>query len=69
MSSIKLKHIVIDEDNYRALKELGRAGDSFNDVLTSVLKKINVQQTESGLTRPSQSAVKVITKTTGGGQG
>jgi predicted CopG family antitoxin len=68
MSSTRLKHIVIDEDNYRALKELGRTGDSFNDVLKKVLKKINVQQTESGLTRPSQSAVKVITKTTEGGQ-
>jgi predicted CopG family antitoxin len=68
MSSTKLRHIVIDEDNYRTLKELGRTGDSFNDVLKKVLKKINVQQTESGLARPSQSAVKVITKTTGGGQ-
>jgi predicted CopG family antitoxin len=39
MSLTRLKHIVIDEDNYRALKELGRTGDSFNDVLKKVLKK------------------------------
>ncbi|CAN5455656.1 hypothetical protein BH18THE2_BH18THE2_21000 [soil metagenome] len=68
MTLTKLKHIVIDEDNYRALKELGRTGDSFNDVLKKVLKKVNIQQTESGLTRPSQSAAKVFTKTIGGGQ-
>ena len=49
MSSIRLKHIVIDEDNYRALKELGRTGDSFNDVLTNILRKVNVQQNDSGL--------------------
>jgi predicted CopG family antitoxin len=39
MTSIRLKHIVIDEDNYAALKELGKAGDSFNDVLTEILAK------------------------------
>lgn len=33
----KLKNIVISEDNYRILKELGNAGDSFNDVLTDIL--------------------------------
>jgi len=39
MTSIRLRHIVIDEDNYAALKELGKAGDSFNDVLTEILAK------------------------------
>jgi predicted CopG family antitoxin len=39
MRSIRLRHIVIDEDNYAALKELGKAGDSFNDVLTEILAK------------------------------
>lgn len=39
MTLIRLKHIVIDEDNYAALKELGKAGDSFNDVLTEILTK------------------------------
>ena len=35
--SCKYKNIVISEDNYRILKELGNAGDSFNDVLTEIL--------------------------------
>ena len=39
MTLTRLKHIVIDEDNYAALKELGKAGDSFNDVLTEILTK------------------------------
>lgn len=39
MTSIRLRHIVIDEDNYAALKELGKAGDSFNDVITEILAK------------------------------
>ena len=33
-----LKQIAIDENNYLILKSLGRTGDSFNDVLTSILK-------------------------------
>jgi predicted CopG family antitoxin len=32
--------IAVSEDNYLALKSLGRAGDSFNDVVTEVLKKV-----------------------------
>jgi predicted CopG family antitoxin len=36
----KLRQIAVSEDNYLALKGLGRTGDSFNDVLTEVLKKV-----------------------------
>jgi predicted CopG family antitoxin len=36
----KLRQIAVDESNYLALKQLGRAGDSFNDVITEVLKKV-----------------------------
>jgi predicted CopG family antitoxin len=32
------KNICISETNYRLLKELGHTGDSFNDVLTKLLK-------------------------------
>ena len=35
-----LKHITVSETNYLALKALGKAGDSFNDVVTEVLKKL-----------------------------
>jgi predicted CopG family antitoxin len=32
------KNICISETNYKLLKELGHTGDSFNDVLTKILK-------------------------------
>ena len=38
--SSKLRQIAIDEGNYQALKELGLAGDSFNDVISEILKKL-----------------------------
>jgi predicted CopG family antitoxin len=34
-----LKTISISEDNYRTLKKLGGAGDSFNDVITELIGK------------------------------
>jgi predicted CopG family antitoxin len=40
MSSTKLRQIVVDDNNYKELKRLGHAGDSFNDVITQVLKKV-----------------------------
>ena len=39
----KLKHIAISQENYDRLKRLGFAGDSFNDVITSLLKKTEVR--------------------------
>jgi len=33
-----LKHITVNEEVYQKLKNLGKAGDSFNDVLISILK-------------------------------
>lgn len=33
-----LKHITVDEGNYLKLKRLGNAGDSFNDVISRILK-------------------------------
>jgi predicted CopG family antitoxin len=35
--SYKLKTIAISENNYSALKSLGEAGDSFNDVISKLL--------------------------------
>jgi predicted CopG family antitoxin len=34
----RLKRIVISEHNYLALKRLGQAGDSFNDVINNLLR-------------------------------
>ena len=39
MSSKTLKLIAVDEPNYRALKQMGFAGDSFNDVITHLLRE------------------------------
>jgi predicted CopG family antitoxin len=39
MSVKTLKHITVDERNYLTLKRLGSAGDSFNDVISRLLKK------------------------------
>ncbi len=33
----KLRHITVNEEVYQKLKNLGKAGDSFNDVLTKIL--------------------------------
>ena len=35
---LKLKRIVVSERNYLALKKLGYAGDSFNDVVSKLLR-------------------------------
>lgn len=32
------KQILIDSDNYNALKEMGKTGDSFNHVITMLIK-------------------------------
>jgi predicted CopG family antitoxin len=41
----KLKLIAVDEGNYFALKNLGKAGDSFNDVVSKLLKRTSRGQT------------------------
>jgi hypothetical protein len=35
----KLKNIAISDKNYQTLRELGHTSDSFNDVITVILKK------------------------------
>ena len=36
-NNTQFKQILVDLDNYNALKELGKAGDSFNDVIESLI--------------------------------
>jgi predicted CopG family antitoxin len=43
MSSKQLKLISVSQENYLTLKRLGCAGDSFNDVITVVLKKLEAE--------------------------
>jgi predicted CopG family antitoxin len=48
VSSKPLKQIAVSPENYLVLKSLGSAGDSFNDVITGVLKKVTKQETVIG---------------------
>jgi predicted CopG family antitoxin len=41
-----LKMISITPENYKILKKLGGAGDSFNDVITDILKRIGALKLE-----------------------
>jgi predicted CopG family antitoxin len=43
-----LKHITVDEQNYLRLKRLGNAGDSFNDVISRLLKSTTQKPKEEG---------------------
>ena len=57
MCSNNLKHITVNNDNYYTLKRLGNAGDSFNDVITELLKKLGSLQTDLRVGTFPQSAV------------
>jgi hypothetical protein len=46
MSAKTLRHITVDEQNYLTLKRLGSAGDSFNDVISGLLKSTRRKQKE-----------------------
>jgi predicted CopG family antitoxin len=43
------KTIRISPENYKSLKKLGGTGDSFNYVVTEILKKINSLQESNGV--------------------
>ena len=36
--SYKTHNIAVDDDNYQTLKEFGRVGDSFNDVIARLIR-------------------------------
>ena len=36
---MKSRHIVVSELNYEQLKELGSKGDSFDDIISKLLRK------------------------------
>jgi predicted CopG family antitoxin len=38
-SNKQYKQILIDSDNYNALKEMGQNGDSFNQVISRLISK------------------------------
>jgi hypothetical protein len=41
---LRLKRIVVSEDNHLALKRLGQARDSFNDMVSKLLRTYGVYQ-------------------------
>lgn len=43
--SPNLKQIAVSKQNYDLLKQLGQAGDSFNDVVSRLLKSIGAAAT------------------------
>lgn len=59
--------IAVSEENYLTLKKLGSAGDSFNDVVTEILKEIEnkkkLSQTIQRVGRSNRSVIAVQTKT------
>jgi predicted CopG family antitoxin len=52
---LKLKRIVVSEHNYLALKKVGYAGDSFNDVISKLLRIYwNYQEKQKQLQQQQQ---------------
>jgi predicted CopG family antitoxin len=47
---VVLKRIAISEQNYKELKDLGRAGDSYNDVLNFLLDIARKSKNKAELT-------------------
>ncbi len=43
MSNKTLKTIAVDIDNYTKLQSLGHAGQSYNDVVRELLKKVEAK--------------------------
>ena len=54
MTYKSLKMIAVSEANYLALKKLGSAGDSFNDVVTEVLKQVEKNENKLSRTIPDR---------------
>jgi predicted CopG family antitoxin len=54
---LRLKRIVVSEHNYLALKKLGHAGDSFNDVISKLLRIYwNYREKQQELQRQQQES-------------
>ena len=55
MSSKRLKLIAVDEQNYLILKRMGNASESFNDMLTRLLKNSMLESVSRVTTRGPDS--------------
>ena len=58
----QLKHITVNQEVYQKLKNLGKAGDSFNDVLVRILeKKLQLLESDSRVgTRDQTSNIQYL---------
>ena len=45
---MRLKNISVSETNYQVLKDLGRAGESFNDVISELIARVLVADPKIG---------------------
>ena len=63
MTYKSLKMIEVSEENYLTLKRLVRAGDSFNDVITEVLKQ-SLQTGPSRATNSEDQSAAIVDTTT-----
>lgn len=52
----RLRQIAVDERNYEELKEMGKAGDSFNDVITLLLGRRKGGMNDSAKSQYRQSS-------------
>lgn len=60
----ELKHIAVSQTNYFWLKNLGRAGDSFNDVITKLRE--NKEESQAGQVDRQSQHVTAATAPKGG---
>ena len=65
---LKLKQIAVSQENYLILKSLGKAGDSFNDVVNAMLKTLKTQQTDQSDQLRDQSVATTTHQEDGYGQ-
>jgi len=66
---MRLKQISISEENYFILKSYGKAGDSFNDVISVMLRSLKTQQTDQSDQLRDQSVATTTHREDGYGHG
>ncbi|MCH7968764.1 MAG: hypothetical protein IH841_05910 [Thaumarchaeota archaeon] len=55
------KHIIVDEENYQSLRNLGKSGESFNDVIKKLfMSKGYTEQDWINLNKNKEAVLKEI---------
>lgn len=50
----KLKHIAVSENNYKEIRNYGKFGDSFDDVITKILHSIEPQHSRENSSQQTE---------------